>query len=266
MAVFGVIGIGNMGFAILSGLVNKGFVQPNETVAFDIDDDKSDRAHDIGSRVASSIDDLVTSSDTVILAVKPQQIDECLAAVIHQATGKELFVSIAAGISTGYIEHRLGDMPRVVRVMPNTPALVGAGAAALCGGQYASREDVEYVRDMFATLGEAVVVDEPMMDWVTALSASGPAYFFYLVEAMVRAATDGGLPEELAERLARQTFIGAARLLEESGERADVLRRNVTSKGGTTEAALRVMEQEGVAERIARVLGAAADHSQELGR
>jgi len=266
MAVFGVIGIGNMGYAILSGLVNSGFVDPQETVAFDIDEDKSDRVRNIGSTVASSIDDLVASSDTVILAVKPQQIDKCLAAVARQATGRHLFVSIAAGISTGHIEDGLGNMPRIVRVMPNTPALVGAGAAALCGGQHATREDVEYVRDMFATLGEAVVVDEPMMDWVTALSASGPAYFFCFVEAMVRAATDGGLPEELAERLARQTFIGAARLLEESGERADVLRRNVTSKGGTTEAALHVMEQEGVADSIARVLRAAADRSQELGR
>ena len=266
MATFGIIGIGNMGLAILSGLVNNGFVEPQETVAFDIDEDKGDRARDMGSRVVSSIDDLVASSDTVMLAVKPQQIDECLAAVTRQAAVNQLFVSIAAGISTGYIEDRLGDMHRVVRVMPNTPAQVGAGAAALCAGQHATQEDVEYVRDMFATLGEAVVVDEPMMDWVTALSASGPAYFYYLVEAMERAATDGGLPQELAERLARQTFIGAARLLEESGEKADVLRHKVTSKGGTTEAALRVMEQQGVAERIAQVLRAAADRSQELGR
>ena len=266
MGTFGVIGIGNMGVAILSGLVNNGFVEPQETVAFDIDLEKIDRARDKGSRVAASIDDLVASSDTVMLAVKPQQIDECLATVARQATGSHLFISIAAGISTGYIEDRLGDEYRVVRVMPNTPSQVGAGAAALCAGQYATQDDVDYVRDMFATLGEAVVVDESMMDWVTALSASGPAYYFYFVEAMERAATEGGLPQELAERLARQTFIGAARLLEESGERADVLRVKVTSKGGTTEAALRVMEQQGVAERIARVLGAAADRSQELGR
>jgi len=266
MATFGVIGIGNMGLAILSGLVNNGFIEPQDTVAFDIDEDKSARARDMGSRVASAIDDLVASSDTVLLAVKPQHMDECLAGVTRQAAGKHLFVSIAAGISTGYIEDGLGDMPRVVRVMPNTPAQVGAGAAALCGGRHATREDVEYVRDMFATLGEAVVVDEPMMDWVTALSGSGPAYFFYFVETMARAAQDGGLPDDVAERLARQTFIGAARLLEESGERAEVLRRNVTSKGGTTEAALRVMEREGVADSIARALEAAADRSQELGR
>jgi len=266
MSAFGVIGVGNMGFAILSGLIEKGFVPPHQTVAFDIDDEKRSRADVIGATVTASVAELVTSSDTVLLAVKPQQMDQCLAEVCKAAGERHLFVSIAAGISTGYIERSLGGTPRVVRVMPNTPAQVGAGAAALTAGRYAGDEEVEYVRAMFATLGEAVVVDEPMMDWVTALSGSGPAYFFYLVETIARAGREGGLPEDVADRLARQTFVGAARLLDVSGARADVLRRRVTSKGGTTEAALGVMENEGVADRIVRALGAAAARSRELGR
>ncbi len=266
MSVLGVIGVGNMGYAILGGLIEKGFVGPQEAAAFDIDTARARRANELGARVAPTIDDLVASSDVVLLAVKPQHMDECLADVASHARGAHLFISIAAGISTGYVEKRLGGTPRVVRVMPNTPAQVGAGAAALCRGRHATDADLEYACSMFATLGEAVVVDEPMMDWVTALSGSGPAYFFYLVEIITRAAQEGGLPEGVAERLARQTFIGAARLLEESGERADVLRQKVTSKGGTTEAALRAMERENVADRIGRALQAAADRSRELGR
>jgi len=266
MATFGVIGVGNMGFAILSGLVEKRFIEAQNAAAFDIDEYKRDRVTEIGARAVSSIDELVAASETVLLAVKPQNIEECLDQVNRQAGGEQLFVSIAAGISTGYIEDTLGGTPRVVRVMPNTPAQVGAGAAALCAGRYATADDVDYVRDMFATLGTSVVVEESMMDWVTALSGSGPAYFFYLVEVITQAAEEGGLPEDVAERLARQTFVGAARLLDESGERADVLRRNVTSKGGTTEAALQVMEQEGVSDRVTRAMAAAAARSRELGR
>lgn len=265
MSTFGVIGVGNMGFAILSGLIDRSFIGPDESTVFDLDGTQCDRARAIGVAVASSPTELVDACATVLLAVKPQDMDDCLAGVRDAVDGSRLFVSIAAGISTAYIETALGGSARVIRVMPNTPAQVGAGAAALCAGAHATGDDVEHIRRMFAVLGESVVVSEDMMDWVTALSGSGPAYFFRLVEMMADAAVKGGMPDDVAGRLARQTFVGAARLLDVSGEDVDVLRRNVTSKGGTTEAALRVMDEEGVPERIARALNAAADRSRELG-
>jgi pyrroline-5-carboxylate reductase len=266
MSAFGVLGVGNMGFAILSGLIDRSFVEADAAEVVDPDDAKCDLARALGVSVAASPAALARSCQTVLLAVKPQHMDACLASIRDVADGSQLFVSIAAGISTAYIEAALGDSVRVVRVMPNTPAQVGAGAAALCGGTNATVDDIDHVREMFAVLGESVVVDESMMDWVTALSGSGPAYFFRLVEMMAEAAVDGGIPAGVAEKLARQTFVGAARLLDVSGESAEVLRRNVTSKGGTTEAALRVLDEEGVPGRVARALNAAADRSRELGR
>ncbi len=266
MASLGVLGVGNMGFAILNGLVERSFVEPDETRVFDLDPAKCRRAESVGSVVSPTSVDLVNTCDTVLLAVKPQHIEECLSGIRSVADQTTLFVSIAAGISTSFIEEQLGGDVRVVRVMPNTPAQVGAGAAAVAPGRYATDADTDYVHRMFAALGESVIVDESMMDWVTALSGSGPAYFFRLVEMMTNAAIDGGIPAEIAEKLARQTFVGAARLLDSSGESAETLRRNVTSKGGTTEAALRVMDEEGVPESIDRAMNAAADRSRELGR
>jgi pyrroline-5-carboxylate reductase len=177
---------------------------------------------------------------------------------------ESLLVSIIAGVKCSKIEELAGPKARVVRVMPNTPILLEEGMSAIAAGKNATKSDIEWVETLFATSGQALIVDEKLMDAVTATSGSGPAYFFRFIEAMINAATRLGLSEQDSKLLVNQTLIGAAKMIEESGKDAETLRKEVTSPSGTTAAALASFESSGWEEIVYKAMKAAKDRSEEL--
>ena len=262
----GFIGTGKMGEALVRGIAKAGLVELSNICATDIDEKKLEElAADPGINTTTSLKTLVRAGDVIVLAVKPQSMDELLRQLAFHITPEHLVISVAAGISTGFVERRLPSETRVVRVMPNTPAMVRAGATALCRGSRATDEEMVFVRRLFAALGTVVIVDEKHMDAVTALSGSGPAYFFYLAEKLRQAAVEHGLPEKEADELVRQTLYGAGKLLCDSGAAPEELRARVTSKGGTTAAAVGAFEAADLSNIVARAVAAAVARSKELG-
>lgn len=263
-ATVGFLGFGNMGYAILRGLIAREALRPVDACVYDVNALRREQAVELGVRFAESPEDLWRTSEVVILAVKPQNMAGALEALAKDGDKDHLIVSIAAGITTAYLHDLLGPDARIARVMPNTPALVGAGAAGIALGAHCTERDGAIATAIFEAVGVAMTVEESQIDMVTALSGSGPAYFFYFVECLVQAAKAQGLPEAAATQLAAQTLLGAGKLLAESGESARVLREKVTSKGGTTAAALQVFEDGGLAELVAEAVAAARTRAQQL--
>lgn len=260
----GIIGLGNMGCAILKGLIENGAVKRNQLFGFDVDlKVRRNIKRKFRISVAKSIEGLSRNLDAIIIAVKPKDMHLVLDEIPPYERGK-LFISIAAGIRTERIEKKLRRRASVVRVMPNTPALVGEGISAICKGRYATSSDMQIVKEIFSSVGECVELDERYFDLVTAISGSGPAYFFYLIEALIKAGGYLGLTKNIASKLVSQTALGSARLLIESKEGAGILRQRVTSKGGTTEAAINVFEKNRVKNIIAEAVRAAVKRSKEL--
>ena len=255
-----------MGGAIISGLLSSGAVKKTGIIGFDNDAAKRASA---GKRysipVAASILEAAARCDIVIFAVKPQNINEVLGEISFYGKGR-LYISIAAGIKTRRIEKALARIrrPRVIRVMPNTPALVGEGISAICKGRYATAKDLKAADEIFSSVGETVNINERHFDVVTAISGSGPAYFFYLKEALMEAAVRLGMDRATAKRLVSKTALGAARLLIELGHEPHILRQRVTSKGGTTERAIKVFDRAGIKKTIEKAVIAAARRSKEL--
>ena len=262
----GFLGFGNMGAAILRGLVSSNTISPGRALVHDVAPDKCEQAEALGVTVVSSPAELAQACDTLLLAVKPQTMEEALAQLKPGLTEKTLVISIAAGISIDFLQQRLGKAVRVARVMPNTPAMVNAGAAGIALSANCTGADAATARAIFEAIGAVEMVPESLIDAVTALSGSGPAYFFYMVECLVAAAKTHGLSESQAAHLAAQTLLGAGRLLSESGEPAGALRERVTSKGGTTAAALEAFRNGGFDRIIADGVAAAVARSKELGK
>jgi pyrroline-5-carboxylate reductase len=259
------LGGGNMGEALIRGLLTAKTVTPSQIVVTDVRPERLDSvAKTFGIRTTGDNMKAVADADIVVLAVKPQQMSTVLAPLKSATSDLTLFISIAAGVTTARIEGELGGRAHVVRVMPNTPALVGAGAAALAKGAYATDDDLATAESILGAVGITVRVAERFIDAVTALSGSGPAYVFFVTEAMINAGVTAGLDEALARKLAIQTVYGAAKLLVESGEEPESLRRKVTSPGGTTEAALKVMNERKLTEIFVEAIQAAEQRSREL--
>ncbi len=263
--IIGFLGYGNMGAAILEGLVEAGHLTGKHALIHDPSEARQRAAEVIGVGIAERAADLAARCDTLVLAVKPQIMDEALQPFNGLPALPRRVISIAAGISIAFLRERLGKDVHLIRVMPNTPALVGAGAAGIALGPNCDETDAAVARAMFESVGVAVMVKEKDIDAVTALSGSGPAYFFRMVECLVKAAVAEGLDASTANRLAAQTLLGAGKLLQSSGESAAVLRERVTSKGGTTEAALRSFDQDGLEAMVRAAVSAAAERSRELG-
>jgi len=261
----GFIGAGNMAEALCRGVISAGLF-PAERIAAGDPSEARRRlfAETLGVHALDDNAAVVNGSPTVVLAVKPQAMDDVLAEIGPLLGPERRVISIAAGVRIGRIESACRPGCRVVRTMPNTPLLVGAGMSALAAGTHATSDDLEAAARLFRCAGEAVIVDEAALDAVTAVSGSGPAYFFYLVEAMTEAGVAEGLERDLAAKLAAQTLLGAGRLLVESPHDAAELRRRVTSPGGTTEAALGVMREKGVREALVAAVRRAAERSREL--
>jgi len=261
----GVIGSGNMAEAIMRGVLREGFLSGGQIVA---SEPLPDRREYIDRKVGvRCVEDnrLPAACPRVLLAVKPQLIGKVLGEIAETVAPDATVISIAAGIATSVLDERLGGRGRIVRVMPNTPMLVGCGMSALCAGPRATKDDLEWCEQLFAASGKVVVVEERLMDAVTAVSGSGPAYFFYLLEAMVAAGTAEGLPPETALLLAGQTCRGAAELLLRTNEPPEVLRARVTSPGGTTEQAVKILDSAAVKEKLIQAVRAAAERSRQLG-
>lgn len=263
---FGVIGAGNMGTAILRGLVESGNMTAGAIVAYDPDMKREQLlALDLGILCAQD-NRLPASCPYVLLSVKPQMVGPVLEEIAATVSDDTVIISIAAGITTQYIDKKLNGKGRIIRAMPNTPMLVGSGVSAIAAGPRASHEDVHWAQRLFAASGLAVVMEESQIDAVTGLSGSGPAYLFYLIEAMTKAGEAEGLDHDLAELLATQTCIGAGKLLAKTRKPPEQLRKMVTTPGGTTEAAITHMDGNNVSQCIAEAIGKATARSRELGR
>ena len=258
------IGGGNMASAIIGGLLKRGLPASQIQVVEPFAEQRVKLAQQFGVSVSEQADASLARASLVVWAVKPQTFKEA-AAQTRAHTANALHLSVAAGIRSGSIAAWLGT-ERVVRAMPNTPALIGQGMTALFARPAASAADRLAVERVIQTTGDFLWLDqEAQLDAVTALSGSGPAYVFYFIEAMIQAGTDMGLSREQAHQLAIGTFTGASALAQGSDESPEVLRARVTSKGGTTYAALTSMEQDGVKPQFIRAMQAARQRASELG-
>jgi len=261
------VGAGNMAGALIRGLIGTATVPADRIIAADPDQERlSSLEEELDIRVTSNNAEAVKEATVVVLATKPQVFAQLLPGLAEALDPDALLVSIAAGISTGMIERALPAGARVVRTMPNTPALVGAGATAIAAGRHATNEDLALAENLFLSVGISVRVPEEQIDAVTGLSGSGPAYVFAMIEALRDAGAREGLPEETALRLASQTVFGAARLLLDEKEAPEVLRDRVTSPGGTTRAGLDALASAGFADAILGAVRAATRRSVELGK
>lgn len=237
-----IIGGGNMAEAIMRGLL-QGDVGVGICVA-EINAQRREQLTGLfpNVRVVADAAEAAQWGEVVILAIKPQQAEAVLDLIERAVSNDKLVISIMAGIPSARIEANLAPGCRVIRAMPNTPALIGAGATAVSAGRKATPEDLDLARQIFALIGTAVAVDEKLMDAVTGLSGSGPAYVFTFIEALADAGVKNGLPRDVAAQLAAQTVLGAARMVVETGQHPTLLKEKVTSPGGTTIAGLHAME------------------------
>jgi pyrroline-5-carboxylate reductase len=263
--MIGLIGAGNMGSALIAGIVEGKKFKADQLVVSDI---KGERAEYLAQRYhvrrADSNQILIKDCGTIILAVKPKEIKPLLKDIKNDVRDDHLLISIAAGVPTSTIRDTLQRDLSIVRVMPNTPAMVRMGITAISPGPFAEAKDIDTAVKIFSQVGETVIVDEELMDAVTALSGSGPGYIFLIMEALVDAGIRLGLKKEIALALAIQTTLGTAQLARESKESLAELRDKVTSPGGTTAKGLAVMSKRGLTDIIIEAVEAACRRSKEL--
>jgi len=264
MSSIAVLGAGVMGETLLAGLLRAGKL-PHELV---VAERRSERAAELTERYGVKVvgnAEAAAVADTLVLVVKPQDMAALLAEIYDHVREGGLVVSLAAGITTTFLEERLRPGTAVVRVMPNTPALVDEGMSAVSPGSSCDETHLEQAEHLMGAVGRVLRVPEQQQDAVTAISGSGPAYVFFVVESMIEAGVHLGLPRTTATQLAVQTAFGSAKMLRETGQHPTVLREQVTSPGGTTAAALRELERHGVRAAFLAALEAARDRSKELG-
>lgn len=259
------LGGGNMAGALIGGLIAKGYAPAQISVIELADGARAKVAARYAVHVSAAADAVTDAAETLVLAVKPQDMRAAVAPLASRLAGK-LVVSIAAGVRLADLSRWLGGHATLIRAMPNTPALIGAGITALCASPGVGAQERQRADDILSAVGETVWLDdERLMDPVTAVSGSGPAYVFWFIEQLAGTAEALGIAPAAARRLALATVLGAARLAAQSDEPAGALRERVTSKGGTTEAALRVFAEERLAERLRLAIEAASRRGAELG-
>ncbi len=263
----GFIGAGNMAQAIIKGMIGSAGYDPQKIMIYDIDRLKCRQiARTQGVGVAQDSCEVVLQSDIIFLAVKPQNYEEVLSVLSAAVTQDKVFVSIAAGISTAYIMEKLGVPCPVIRVMPNTPLLLGQGATALCRAEHVTDEAFALVCDIFAASGEIAVLKEDKMNAVIAVNGSSPAYVYLFAKALLDYADSVGIPKEAALKLVCKTLEGSAAMLRSSGNSADDLIKMVSSPGGTTLKALESLEKDGFYQALVSAMGACTKRAEELGK
>jgi len=265
--LYAFVGGGNMGRALIGGLIAAGHPSSRIHVSDPSDQCRTRSAIDFGIQAFERNVDAVQDADVIVFAVKPQQLREVAIELADKTSSNALYVSVAAGVPLNALSSWLGGQRAIVRCMPNTPALVGSGAAGLVANLLVDPEQQKLASELLEAVGMAFwLKDESLIDAVTALSGSGPAYFFLVLELLERAAIDLGLPSELARNLAIETGYGATLLARQSNEDPATLRKQVTSPGGTTERALKIFDDAGLSTIIMNALRAARDRSIELAR
>ena len=261
------LGAGNMAEALMKGLLRASVAAPGEIVCTDRRQDRlAELAARYGVRTNPDNRAAVVEASVVVLSVKPQVMNRLLAEIAPALDAGKLVISIAAGVPIAAIERKVGHGVRIIRTMPNPPALVGAGATAISPGEHASDADVAAAKALFDAVGTTVIVDEGLLDAVTGLSGSGPAYVFLVVEALSDAGVKVGLDRRTSQDLAVQTVFGSAKLLLETGEHPGRLKDQVTSPGGTAIAGLHTLEAGGLRTTLMDAVEAATRRSHELGR
>ena len=262
----GFLGAGNMSSALIQGLLHGDVLPPARILASDVNTERLEQlSAEHGIRTTMDNHQLLRESDVVVLAVKPQVIDRVLTEIGGDVRADQLLVSVAAGVPVEALEARLPPGSRVVRAMPNTPATVQAGATAIAGGAHASADDLRVAREMFEAVGRVVVVEEALLDAVTGLSGSGPAYVMLIIEAMADGGVKVGLHRDTALLLAAQTVFGSAKLLLETGEHPGRLKDMVTSPGGTAIAGLHTLESGALRKTLIDAVEVASKRAAELG-
>jgi pyrroline-5-carboxylate reductase len=264
----GIIGAGQMAEAIVRGLLRSGLFKPDQLIAADVAEPRRKLfADELKIRAVESSAEVARQSGAILLSVKPYQMQDVLGGIGAVLRPEALVISIAAGVRSASIEQFLGQSRpwRVVRSMPNTPMLVGEGMVAIAPGKHATAADLAAARRIFEASADVIDVDENQIDAVTAVSGSGPAYFFYFVEQMIRAGVEMGLTADQAHRLASKTALGSAKMLLTSPDSPQELRRKVTTPNGTTHAAITRMESGGLGGIIVDSIKAAERRSKELG-
>lgn len=267
MDTIGFIGAGNMAEAFIKGIISSGLYKPESVMASDVREERlAFLREEYGIKTTTDNATLAAESGVVFLSVKPQNMAKMLEGIVGRLRKDVLIISIAAGVTTSYLSERLGDVP-LIRTMPNTPAMVDEGATAIYN-RNAGPDALERAVELFSAVGKVVVLDnEALLDAVTAVSGSGPAYFFLLMEEMVRSAEELGIPSDAAEELVYQTAKGAGALAMAAYARNESpaeLRRKVTSPGGTTEAAMRVFREGNFGGNVFAAIARARDRSREL--
>jgi pyrroline-5-carboxylate reductase len=260
-----VLGAGKMGGILLSAMLKHGLLAPEHTTATVAHGERAERlSNELGLTVGTDNVKAVENADLVVLAVKPQSVQQVLQQVRHVARRDQLFISVAASVPTQYMERVLdGDIP-VIRAMPNTPAMLGCGMTAICKGLFAHAEHLELARVLFDTVGKTVVVDEKHMDAVTGLSASGPAFIYIILESLAEAGVKVGLPRDLATTLAAQTAMGSARVVLETGHHPALLKDAVTTPAGCTIDGIMELEEGKLRVTLIKAVVKATQRAKEL--
>jgi pyrroline-5-carboxylate reductase len=262
---WGFLGAGKMATALVKGMLRAETTVPEAVIASDpIEPARAALQKETGVAVTDSNQAVVAQSDVLVLAIKPQSMSEVLGQIRHVVTPDHLVISIAAGVSLATLSAGLGSERRIARVMPNTPALVGEGACGYCLGPHAIPADEDILRACLVSVGQAYRVPEHLLDAVTGLSGSGPAFVYVIIEALSDAGVRVGLPRNVATALAAQTVLGAAKMVLETGEHTGALKDQVTSPAGTTIAGLHALERGGLRAALMNAVEAATQRSAEL--
>lgn len=262
----GFIGAGNMATAILNGVLSTKFVQSNDVYAFDLSTEKCEEFSNKGVNICKTGNDVVKSSDFIVLAVKPQNYEIVLSGIKDAVTDEKILISIAAGISIDYIRKALSKNAKVVRVMPNTPLLVEKGASALCPSDNIDKSDFDFVYKLFSLSGVAEVLPESQMNEIIAVNGSSPAYIYLFAKAMLSYAKECNIDEKAALGLITATLEGSAKMIKESEDDIDTLIKKVSSPGGTTLAALDVLYKNNFSETVIDAMRACTNRAEELGK
>ena len=252
----GFIGLGNMANAMLGGILKKGNISPEEIIGGDKAKEAVDKTKDKHKICVTTDNKEVAKADVIVLAVKPAYYEAVIAEIKDEVTEKQIVVTIAPGKTLEWLEEQFGGKPKLVRTMPNTPALVGEGMTGICCNGQVTEEELSYVVSLFESFGKAEIVPESLMDVVVSVSGSSPAYVFLFIEAMADAAVADGMPRAQAYSFAAQSVLGSAKMVLETGKHPGELKDMVCSPGGTTIEAVRVLEDKGMRSAVIEAMKA----------